>query len=49
MITAVVVVAAGGRREAVRSGPTRTAAADKWWPYWPAQYAYQHVVPPYHV
>ena len=49
MITAVVVVAAGGRSEAVRSRPIRTDAADKWWPDWPAQYAYQHVVPPYPV
>ena len=49
MITAVVVVAAGGRREAVRFGPTRTVAAEEWWPDWPAQYAYQHVGPPYPV
>ena len=49
MITAVVEVAAGGRQEVVRSGPTRTAAAEEWWPDWPAQYAYQHVVPPYPV
>ena len=49
MITAVVVVAAGGRREAVRSGPARTTAAEEWWPGWPAQYAYQHVGPPYPV
>ena len=39
-------MAAGGRQEAVRSGPAKTAAAKEWWPDWPAQYAYQHVVPP---
>ena len=40
MITAVVVVAAGGRQEAVRSGLARTAAAQEWWLDWLAQYAY---------
>ena len=45
----VVVVAAGERREAVRSGPARTAAAEEWWPDWPEQYAYQHGGPPYPV
>ena len=49
MITAVVVVAAGERREAVRHGPTRIAAAEEWWPDWPAQYAYQHRGPPHPV
>ena len=49
MITAVVVAAAGGRQEVGRFGPARTAAAEEWWPDWPAQYAYQHVVPPYPV
>ena len=39
MITAEVVVAVGGRREVVRSRPARTAAAEEWWPDWPAQYA----------
>ena len=29
MITAVVAVAAGGKREAEQSGPTRTAAAEE--------------------
>ena len=46
MITAVVVVAAGKRLEAVRSGPARSAAAEEKWPDWPAQYAYQHGGPP---
>ena len=45
MITAVVVVVAGERREAVRSRPARTAAAEEW----TAQYAYQHGGPPYPV
>ena len=49
MITAVVVVVAGGRQEAVRSGLAKTAAVEEWWPDWPTQYAYQHVVPPYPV
>ena len=42
-------MAAGGRREAVRSGPARIVAAEEWWPDWPTQYAYQHVGPPYPV
>ena len=29
MITAVVVVVAGGKREAVQSGPARTAVAEE--------------------
>ena len=37
MITAVVVVAADGRQEAVRSGPVKTAAAKEWWLDCPAQ------------
>ena len=49
MITAVVVVVAGERREAVRSGPARTASTEEWWPDWPAQYVYQHGGPPYPV
>ena len=36
MITTVVVVAAGGRREAVQSGLARTDAAEEWLPDWPA-------------
>ena len=49
MITAVVVVEAGGRPGAVRSGPAKTAAAEELWPDWPGQSAYQHVEPPYPV
>ena len=46
MITAVVVEEAGERPEATRSGSVRPAAAAKWWPGWPASYAYPHGGPP---
>ena len=49
MITAVEVVAAGGKREAMKSGPARTAVAEEWWPGWPTQYVHQLEAPPYPV
>ena len=46
VITAEVEEVAGGRPGATRYGPVRSVAAAKWWPSWPAPYAYPHGGPP---